>query len=99
MVEAPPRLDGVNAGEFGTLLENLVEAGARRLILDLSALDYLSSAGVRALLIAQKAVAARKGKLALLSCRPTVRQVLHICGLDNLAPQVESIEAARLTVR
>lgn len=28
-----------------------------------------------------------------------VLQALHLCGLDQLAPQVESIEAARLTVR
>lgn len=99
LVDAPARLDGMNSGEFGTLLTNLIEAGAHRLILDLSGLDYLSSAGVRALLLAQKAVETRGGKMALLSCRPPVREVLRICGLEQLAPRVESIEAARLTVR
>jgi anti-anti-sigma factor len=88
----------MNAGEFGTMLTNLIEAGAHRLILDLSALEYLGSGGVRALLLAQKAVAARGGKMALLNCRPPVHEVLRICGLEQIAPTVESMEAARRTV-
>jgi len=99
MVDAPARLDGVNSGEFGLLLTNLITAGASRLILDLSALDYLSSAGVRSLLMAQKALEARRGKLALLGCQPPVRDVLRLCGLEEIAPRFESIEAARLALR
>jgi len=99
LVDAPARLDGVNSGEFGMLLTNLVTAGASRLILDLSALDYMSSAGVRSLLMAQKAVEARHGKLALLGCRPPVRDVLRLCGLEEIAPKFDSIEAARLAVK
>src|SRR5689334_24471851 len=96
LVDAPARLDGLNSGDFGTFLSRLIENGAHRLILDLSALDYLSSAGVRALLLAHKAVAARQGRMILLACRPSVQEILRICGLESLAPQAESIEAARL---
>lgn len=99
LVDTPARLDGLNSGEFGTLLKNLVEAGAHRLILDCGALEYLSSAGVRALLTAHQALNARNGKMALLACRPAVREVLHICGLDQIAPKAESIEAARRWVQ
>lgn len=95
LVETPVRLDQANAGEFGAWLKGLVEAGAHRLILDASALDYLGSAGVRALLVAQQAVQARGGKMALLSVRPSVREVLRICGLESHLPKAESIEAAR----
>jgi len=42
---------------------------------------------------------ARQGKMVLLSCRPSVQEVLRICGFEALAPRVESIEAARLVVR
>ena len=98
-VEAPARLDGVNSGEFAALVQNLVKAGARHLILDLGSLQYLSSAGVRALLLIHQALNQTQGKLALLSCRPAVIEVLRICGLENLAPQVNSIEAARQWVQ
>jgi anti-anti-sigma regulatory factor len=45
--------------------------------------------------MAHKAVIAHGGKIAFLSCRPGVREVLRICGLEQLAPNAESIEAAR----
>jgi anti-anti-sigma factor len=98
-VEAPGRLDAMNSGEFAALVENLIEAGAHRLILDLGALQYLSSAGVRALLLIHKAIGQKQGKLALLSCRSSAAEVLRICGLENLAPRAEGIEAARRWVQ
>jgi anti-anti-sigma factor len=98
-VDAPTRLDGITSGDFGAFLIRIIEGGACWLILDLGALDYLSSAGVRALLLAHKALVARQGKMVLLSCRPSVQEVLRICGFEALAPRVESIEAARLVVR
>ena len=94
-VQAPTRLDAVNSGAFGNFLNHIVEAGAHRVILDLGALEYLSSAGVRVLLMVHQTLHARQGRLALLGCRPAVREVLRICGIENLAPQAESIEAAR----
>jgi anti-anti-sigma factor len=89
----------VNSGEFATLVQNLVKAGARHLILDFSQLQYLSSAGVRALLLIHQALNQVEGKLALLSCCPAVAEVLRICGLENLAPRANSIEAARQWVQ
>ena len=45
--------------------------------------------------IIHKAVTAKEGKLALLSLCLSVREVLCICGAEKLAPQAESVEAAR----
>lgn len=98
-VESPDRLDPINSGEFAMLVQNLIEAGAHRLILDLGGLQYLSSAGVRALLLIHRALQQKQGKLALLSCRPSVVEVLRICGLDQFAPRAECIEAARRWVQ
>lgn len=95
IVQAPARLDGFNSDDFAVFVQGLIEAGARRLILDLGVLDYMSSAGVRAMFMIHKAVTAKEGKLALLSLRPSVREVLRICGAEKLAPQAESVEAAR----
>ena len=96
IVQAPARLDGFNADDFAVFVQHLIEAGgARRVILDVGALDYMSSAGVRAMFIIHQAITAKDGKLALLSLRPSVREVLRICGAEKLAPQAESIEAAR----
>jgi stage II sporulation protein AA (anti-sigma F factor antagonist) len=99
IIEAPARLDGLNSGDFTKFVSTIVTAGARQIVLDLSALQYLSSAGIRALMILQKEINARQGKLALVFCRPAIRDVLNLCGLLNLAPFAESLEAARKHVR
>ena len=95
IVQAPARLDALNSGEFSNFLQHLLNAGAHRVILDLGLLDYMSSAGVRALLLAHQTIQSKQGKMSLLNCRPAVREVLRVCGLEKTVPQAESIEAAR----
>jgi anti-anti-sigma factor len=95
VIQAPARLDSLTSGPFSTAVQQRIEGGEHRLILNLAALEYLSSAGVRALVVMQKTLAAKQGRMVLLSPRPQVKEVLRICGLENLAPQAESIEAAQ----
>ncbi len=84
-------------------LEELVKArldGIRELFFDMKGLEYLSSAGLRVLLLAQK-VMNRQGNMAVCNVGETVMEVFHITGFDDiltiLAPQedaeVFSIEA------
>jgi len=93
---APARLDGLNSGDFSTFASNLIDAGARRVVLDFTGLEYMASAGVRALLLLHRQLQANTGRLVLLGCRPQIRHVLHLSGLETLAPFAESFEAARL---
>jgi anti-anti-sigma factor len=66
-------------------------------VVDLSAIDYLSSIGVRALLSTGKAIAARGGKIVLLNPQDLVRTVLFTTGVNNVMPIVfDSDEAMRL---
>jgi anti-anti-sigma factor len=51
---------------------------------DLSKLDYVSSAGLRVFLSAAKAAKAKGGKLTLLSPKPAVMEVLQISGFDRI---------------
>lgn len=98
VIEAPRRLDAAAAPEFGTFAVALVEAGAHRVILDFSSVTYLGSAGLRALLVVRKALAARNGRLALMASHPSVSEVLRVCGLMNDLTQAENIEDARQRV-
>jgi anti-anti-sigma factor len=95
IVQAPARLDVSTSGEFSNFLHHLINAGADRVILDCGGLEYISSTGVRVLLLVHQTLETKKGRFALLSCRPPVREVLRICGIESVAPQAESIEAAR----
>jgi anti-anti-sigma factor len=56
-------------------------AGQPRLVLDCAGLEYLSSAGLRALISSYKRMKARGGAIALCELRPDVREIIEISGL------------------
>jgi anti-anti-sigma factor len=78
VVEAYGRLDSTTAKEFGDRLMSLVQAGRSSLVVDLKNIAYISSAGFRALLIANRATAERQGKLALCGVIGEVKRLFDI---------------------
>jgi len=78
IVEAYGRLDSTTATEFGDRLVSLVRAGRRSLVVDLKNIAYISSAGFRALLIANRATAEKQGKLALCGVIGEVKRLFDI---------------------
>jgi len=65
------------------------------LIIDLSQCNYLSSAGIRILLLSQKKLLARGGSLFLSGLLPEVFQVIEMAGLHQIFRRFENPEAAR----
>ncbi len=80
-LEISGRLDAMTAPTAEAELARAVDAGDGRLVLDLSGLDYISSAGLRILLTPAKRVARAEGRLVLFGLQPQVREVLEISGL------------------
>ncbi|MEY2954229.1 MAG: anti-anti-sigma regulatory factor [Pseudomonadota bacterium] len=78
------RLDGVTAGDAEKQLLNLLAGGAQNVTVNLSELDYVSSAGLRVLLIAAKAAKAKGGSIVLSAPKPSVLEVLKISGFDRI---------------
>jgi anti-sigma B factor antagonist len=72
------RLDSKTAPEFGDQLMALVQAGRSAIVVDLKNIIYISSAGFRVLLIANRATAEKKGKLALCGITGEVRRLFEI---------------------
>jgi stage II sporulation protein AA (anti-sigma F factor antagonist) len=67
VVSPQGRLDSVTSTNFERdLLEN-IDSGATRLLLDFSKLDYISSAGLRSVLLAAKRIRASGGRMSLCS--------------------------------
>jgi anti-anti-sigma factor len=74
------RLDSTTSREFGERLEALT-ATRKKLILDLSGVDFVTSAGLRAVLTIVKKMKFGGGVLALCAVQPQVREILDITGL------------------
>lgn len=93
------RVDARTAGVLEQALLTAVDDGARQIVVDCAALDYLSSAGLRALLLAAKQLGRAGGTLALAAVRDEIREVLDISGFSAIFPvyptRGEAIAAGR----
>ena len=75
------RVDSVSSGELEKVVLSRIDAGARRLVLDLTGVEYISSAGLRVLLIAAKRLKEPPAALVLCGIGPGVRTRSRARGL------------------
>lgn len=87
------RLDSNTAPEFEKhLIENMELH--HNLVLDLSALDYVSSAGLRVLLIGAKRIKQLSGIMVLCALQDSIHQVFEISGFLSILTICNSREEA-----
>jgi anti-sigma B factor antagonist len=96
VVPAGPRLDAEVAGELRGTLLRLIDDGARKLIVDLPAVDFIDSSGLGALVSALKRLKQTDptGDIRLADVQPPVRAVLEIIRLHRVFSQFASVDEA-----
>ena len=80
IVSPKGQLNSTNAAAAEAELVQHVAQGTRRVALDFSQLDYISSAGLRVVLVLAKRLKQAEGKLVLFGLQPHVREVFEISG-------------------
>lgn len=75
-------------------MDGLLAGGARKVVVDCSALEYISSAGLRVLLATAKQVERDQGVLHLFGLNETVREVFDISGFSMILPVFDTEEEA-----
>ena len=88
------RLDAITSPEFEKTCQQCINSASRRMVVDFEGVEYISSAGLRAILLAGKAAHAGGGGLELSGLRGTVKDTLEMAGFCALYPVYDSIEAA-----
>lgn len=88
------RIDTATGPEAERTLTAEVKQGGRA-VLDLRDVSYVSSAGLRVVLLAAKLARAQGGAVALFGLQPTVREVFAISGFDRVVT-IRDDEAAAL---
>jgi anti-anti-sigma factor len=73
---------------------NVIAGSKRAVIVDLSAVSFVASIGIRTLLTGAKTVQTKGGKLVLFSPQPAVEKVLKVTGVDMLMPIYSDLGAA-----
>jgi anti-sigma B factor antagonist len=84
MLEVSGRVDSTNAAQLGEVLNSQIDAGRYQLVIDLSRVSYMSSAGLRELVAALKKVKQYNGDLRIATPSDKVREVLDLAGLSAI---------------
>ena len=104
------RVDHATAAEFERAVVPLLDPAAGShagLVFDLERVTYISSVGLRVLMIASKALRARGARIAVAAMQPVVAEILEICrfravvevfttvdeALDAMSPAAEASRA------
>lgn len=82
LVKLEGRLDTVTAPELEKELKEILD-GASELVMDFEKLEYISSAGLRVLLSAQK-VMGRKGGMKVTGVNETIMEIFEVTGFSDI---------------
>jgi anti-anti-sigma factor len=74
------RVDSTTSAALDQHLAGLVSAGERRIVVDFTGVEYISSAGLRVLLTLAKKTRDTRGALALCGMGDSVREVFGLAG-------------------
>jgi serine/threonine-protein kinase RsbW len=89
------RVDAVTAPQLNREVHEQINAGARHILLDLAEVTFLSSSGLRALLLIRKELMTLGGELRLAGLQPQVLEVFTITGFTQVFAIHASAEEAR----
>ena len=88
------RLDAVTASEYESKVTQLINGGDTRIVIDFDGLGYISSAGLRGLLVTAKLVKARSGDVCFANVKGPVKEVFAISGFQSIFKMHDSVAAA-----
>lgn len=86
IVELEGHLDGTNSTLLHQHIESQIDAYDRAMILNLEKLTYISSAGLRVMLMIAKTLHSQKAELAVCALSEPIREVFVISGFNQIIP-------------
>ena len=98
IVAAEGRVDAANAPELMARIEAALDEGPQRLIVDLAQASYVSSSGIRVLLIAHRRQQAASRTLALANTPQRILRVLQMAGFDQVFDLIDAAGDAVLNM-
>jgi anti-anti-sigma factor len=94
VVKVTGSIDSLTAANLSEALSKEIEAGARQMVVDMSGVDYTSSAGLRALLGSVKLARHHGGDFRLAGVQKFVFKVLELSGFTSILKSFDSVDEA-----
>lgn len=88
------RLDSNTSQGLEKKIFDSISNGSKNIIVEFKDLDYISSAGLRVILKATKALKREDGKIMLCDMQDYVKEVFEIAGFDSILPIVPTMTDA-----
>ena len=92
VIEVAGRMDSANAPKLHERMAKLMSSGSASLLLDLSKVEYISSAGFRVLLLLARQAGQAQCRFVLCGLTAKVRQLFDLGGFLELLPIAQSRE-------
>jgi anti-anti-sigma factor len=94
IISVKGRIDAVTAPDFEKSLSEWISQGESNMIVNLSDLEYISSAGLRSILAIAKVLKAKGGKIIFACLKGTVKDVFKISGFGSIFQIFDTEEEA-----
>jgi anti-anti-sigma factor len=94
VVSVEGRIDTISAPDFQRRMEEMLQEGARAIVVDLERLEYISSAGLRSVLVAAQKCKQAGGRFCCCALQGMVKKVFDISGFHVIIPILETTEQA-----
>jgi anti-sigma B factor antagonist len=88
------RLDSNTSQRLEEKFFQAISDGSKRMIVDFKDIDYISSAGLRVILKAFKALQREDGRIILCSMQKYVREIFKMIGIDSFVPTLDTMDDA-----
>ena len=94
VVAVKGRMDAVTAPDFENGFAELMQDGEKLYVVDLTNLEYISSAGLRSVLSIAKKIKAAQAEIRFFGLQGMVKEVFAISGFSAMFPIKNSLEEA-----
>lgn len=93
-IETSGRMDASMAPNFEAQCQKMIDKGAKYIVADLEKLEYLSSAGLRSILLISKKLKSLGGDLVFCGVHGSVEEIFSISGFSSIFEFFETPEKA-----
>ena len=87
-------LDGLTSPDLLKAFNSAIDNSVTRIVLDMTEVNYVSSGGLRVLLMGAKKLKERDGEIVLFGMNQTVNEVFKLSGFEQLFSSFDSEEEA-----
>ncbi len=94
IVEIAGRIDTVTSPDAEVAINKVLDGGCSKIIINLGETEYMSSSGLRVLLVTAKKISAISGKLKICQPNPVVKEILDISGFSTILDVHETESSA-----